>query len=85
MSAQITINAIYLFEFASKQEWINKAQSWFQNLELSAAEKTVCFDVHGNVLNVGADFSRADELETYPVKVYRLIRTTEAYADGLTF
>lgn len=71
-----SIRAEYLFEFTSKQQWINKAQSWFEPY-LSKAEKTVCLDTGGNVLTTGKDFADAEIIKTYPVKVYRLVRVSE--------
>jgi len=78
MSHINSIRAEYLFEFENIQQWINKAQSWFSPY-LSKAEKTVCLDKVGNVLTTGKDFADAEILQTYPVKVYRLIRVSEAY------
>jgi hypothetical protein len=80
MSHIQSIRAEFLFEFANKQEWINKAQSWFSPY-LSKAEKTICLDTGGNVLTTGKDFADAEVLETYPVKVYRLVRVSEVYAN----
>jgi hypothetical protein len=68
-----------LFEFSTKQQWVNKAQSWFAPY-LSKAEKTICLDTGGNVLTTGKDFADAEVLKTYPVKVYRLVRVSEVYA-----
>ncbi len=79
MSHIQSIRAEFLFEFSTKQEWINKAQSWFAPY-LSKAEKTICLDTGGNVLTTGKDFADADVLKTYPVKVYRLVRVSEVYA-----
>lgn len=76
---QITINAEPLFEFSSYAEWVNKAQGWFGNLNLSKAEKTVCIDPNGNILTVGADFKIADCRNLFPVKVFRLVRTSESF------
>ena len=80
MSHIQSIRAEFLFEFANKQEWINKAQSWFLPY-LSKAEKTICLDTGGNVLTTGKDFADAEVLKTYPVKVYRLVRVSEVYAN----
>ena len=78
MSHIQSIRAEYLFEFASKQQWINKAQSWFAPY-LSKAEKTICLDKAGNVLTTGKDFADAEIIQTYPVKVYRLVRVSEVF------
>mgnify|MGYP001810083329 CR=1 FL=1 len=76
MSHIQSIRATYLFEFTSKQQWINKAQSWFEPYT-SLAEKTICLDKNGNVLTTGKDFSDAEIVNSYPVKVYRLVRVSE--------
>lgn len=70
------IRAEFLFEFKSKQEWINNAQDWFEPYK-SNAQKTICLDTGGNVLTTGKDFADAEIIKTYPVKVYRLIRVSE--------
>lgn len=79
MSHIQSIGAEFLFEFANKQQWIDKAQSWFSPY-LSLAEKTICLDTGGDVLTTGKDFADAEVLQTYPVKVYRLVRVSEVYA-----
>lgn len=80
MSHIQSIRAEYLFEFSNKHQWINKAQSWFAPY-LDKQEKTICLDAGGNVLTTGKDFADAEVLKTYPVKVYRLIRVSEVYAN----
>lgn len=70
------IRAEYLFEFTSKQQWINKAQSWFAPY-MSKSEKTICLDRMGNCLTSGKDFADAEIIGTYPIKVYRLVRVSE--------
>ena len=76
MSHIQSIRAEYLFEFKSKQECINKAQIWFAPYS-SKAEKIICLDKGGNVLTTGKDFADAEIIQTYPVKVYRLVRVSE--------
>lgn len=73
------IRAEFLFEFANKQQWINKAQSWFAPYR-SLSEKVICLDTGGNVLTSGKDFAGAEVMKTYPVKVYRLVRVSEVFA-----
>lgn len=73
----ITINAEFLFEFTSKIHWINTAQETFLQQGLTNAEKTICIDKNGDACNIGLDFSYADKLDLFPIKVYRLIRTSE--------
>jgi hypothetical protein len=78
MSHIQSIRAEFIFEFTSKQQWINKAPQWFEPYS-SKAEKTICLDSGGNVLTTGKDFADAEVLKTYPVKVYRLVRVSEVY------
>lgn len=74
---QITINAEYLFEFKNFQQWTNTAQQCYKSLGSSLAIQTVCIDVQGNALTLGSDFIIAERSGNFPVKVYRLIRTSE--------
>jgi len=69
------IKAEFIFEFTSKEQWINKAQSWFEPYR-SLSEKTICLDKNGLVLTCGKDFADAEIIQSYPVKVYRLIRVS---------
>lgn len=79
---KITVNAEYLFEFDSKQQWINKAQSWFANTGLMVnSENLVCISKDGDVLTCGLDFTAAEVMDAYPVKVYRLYRTSNVISD----
>lgn len=71
-----SIQAEYLFEFTSRQHWINKGQSWFAPY-VSKKERTICLDSRGNCLTTGEDFKDAETINTYPVKVYRLVRVSE--------
>lgn len=71
----IQLQGEFLFEFSSKQHWINKAQSWFRPYK---GEEHICLDTNGNILTCGEDFRIAEERNLYPVKVYRLIRTAHA-------
>lgn len=58
-----------LFQFDSKQEWINKAQRiWKKNLV--RAEETILIDSHGRVCRIGKDFMSAETDNAYPIKVY---------------
>jgi hypothetical protein len=70
------IKTEYLFEFTSKEQWINKAQDWFAPYR-SLADKTICLDTRGYVLTTGKDFADAEITQSYPVKVYRLVRVSE--------
>jgi alpha-tubulin suppressor-like RCC1 family protein len=58
-----------LFSFSSKQEWINKAQSWFTQLGCPP-NHYICIDNAGRICTKGAEFMRATAENTYPITVY---------------
>ena len=58
-----------LFSFGSKQRWVNTAQWQWKQLGLRA-EDTLCIDQKGRVCLRGADFSRAERDEAYPIDVF---------------
>ena len=60
-----------LFEFASKQHWINKAQRIWKFHEVRAAD-TVCVDQLGRMCNIGKHFMDAELDNAYPIEVFRL-------------
>lgn len=68
---QITVNAEFLFELKSKQDWVNKVPRILPQ-KTRAAEQWLWIDKNGNVFELGADFMAAEKAETYPCKVYRL-------------
>jgi hypothetical protein len=60
-----------IFRFASKQEWINKAQSWFSVCEVNKSNY-IAVDATGIICRVGKQFMDAEKNESYPVVVYEL-------------
>lgn len=61
------------FRFTSFQEWVNKAQGWFQARIPEPARsqhRYVAIDTTGRVCLIGADFMRARDEGTFPVAVY---------------
>jgi hypothetical protein len=67
-------------QFTSKQEWINKAQSWltghpkYNNTEHGDTKgwrghhfTAMCFDSLGRRVRQGSDFQRAEDEGTFPV------------------
>ena len=58
-----------LFQFASKQDWINKAQRiWrFHGVR---AESTVCVDQQGRICTIGLHFMAAERDNAYPIEVF---------------
>jgi hypothetical protein len=72
----IEVQAEPLFELASKQDWINKVPGILPE-KTKRTETWIWLDKNGNTLHSGLDFSDAEELQAYPVKVYRLIPVHE--------
>lgn len=60
-----------LFEFESKQDWINQAQRIWRFHQVRA-EDTVCVDRLGRIVGWGAHFAAAERDDAYPIVVYRL-------------
>lgn len=63
-------------EFTSFEVWVTKARSWLGGIsgggtKYKKPEKVVCFDAKGRVCRRGADFMRARDEGTFPVKAYR--------------
>lgn len=71
----IQVNAEYLCTFKSFSQWVNKASSWIGRLPKN--EKIVCLDKNGNTVTGGEDFQFADKNDLFPVKAYRLLRSSE--------
>jgi hypothetical protein len=71
----IQVNAEYLCTFKSFIQWVNKSTSWIGGF--SKYEKIVCLDKNGNTLTGGEDFQFADKNDLFPVKAYRLLRSSE--------
>ncbi|MGK7896439.1 MAG: hypothetical protein AB4372_23185 [Xenococcus sp. (in: cyanobacteria)] len=65
---QVTINIDReLFRFKNKQEWVNKASSWYSTCGVDL-EDTIAVDSIGRVMRTGHHFAIAE----YPVIVYLL-------------
>ena len=60
-----------LFEFRSKQEWINKASRIWRFHQVRS-ENTICVDQLGRICNVGAHFMAAERDNAYPIEVFLL-------------
>jgi hypothetical protein len=60
-----------MFRFNSKQQWVNKAQSWFRECGVRRGHY-ICLDSIGRVCEKGLEFSRAETENTYPIVVYKL-------------
>ncbi|MCH8490227.1 MAG: hypothetical protein LAT81_09915 [Oceanicaulis sp.] len=68
---EIKIKGELLFELANKQQWINRVPQILPE-KTRNGEQWVWVDKNGNVFECGADFTAAEQAETYPCKVYRL-------------
>ena len=73
--SELSIKVEKMGQFDSKADWVHRAKMVF--IHRRPDEEWKCFDKHGNHVHVGEDFRVAEELETYPVGIYRLIRTAK--------
>jgi hypothetical protein len=78
----ITLNAQFLFELDSLEDWANRVPKILPD-KIRAAETWVWVDKNGNVFESGKDFMEAKEHATYPCRVYRLINV-DTWAKSLT-
>ena len=76
---QVKVNGELIIELKSKQDWINRCPRHLPE-KRRMSEQWVWVDIRGFVFHIGADFAIAEELNTYPCKVYRLISLEEAKA-----
>jgi hypothetical protein len=60
----------FLFEFHSFANWVNKASSRFRECGHRSAN-CICVDSAGRICLVGAQFMRARDEDTFPIKVYK--------------
>ena len=84
MSDQMTIQVRVkreLFQFNSKQDWINHAKHLFANCGVRQGFY-MSIDANGHVMHMGKCFMAAEKLNTYPVTVYEL-QTNWADADAV--
>lgn len=72
---KITLEAEHITTFHTFDEWVNKASSRIGGFRKE--QIIVCFDVNGNALTIGEDFMIARDKKLFPVKAYRLVRTSE--------
>ncbi len=74
MTEKIEINATLVFEIRNKNHWVNSFPGALPKLPMS--EKFIWVDRQGNTATCGEDFIDAEKLETYPIKIYWLSRTS---------
>jgi hypothetical protein len=67
----IEVRAELLFELASKDEWVRRVPQCLPK-KTRAGETWIWIDKNGDVFECGADFMAAEEMNTYPCKVFRL-------------
>ena len=60
-----------LFEFRSKQDWINRARRMWRMHETNP-QHTVCVDQLGRICEWGKHFADAERDNAYPIEVFRL-------------
>lgn len=65
-----------IIELRSLQDWVNKCPNRLPAKQ-RAGEQWLWLDAKGYILTCGEDFQAAEKKATYPVKVYRLKRTSD--------
>lgn len=71
----IQLEAEHVTTFHSFSEWVNKASSRIGGFPRT--QQIICVDINGNTLTCGEDFMSARDNDKFPVKAYRLVRTSE--------
>lgn len=74
----IQIKAEFLFELASKREWVNSVPNILPE-KTRVGEQLIWIDKNGCVFEKGADFMAAEENATYPCKVYRPVSVSQEF------
>ena len=77
---KVKYNAELILTLNSKQEWVNRIPDELP--EKRKAEQRVWLDANDNCLAIGEDFSAAELVNSYPVRVYSLQRVAEAAEKG---
>lgn len=67
----IQVNGELLFTLKSKRDWINRVPKILPE-KTRGGEQWLWIDKNGDVFEGGVDFMAAEEVNTYPCKVYRL-------------
>jgi hypothetical protein len=60
----------------SKRAWVNRVPQCLP--EKTKAQQLIWIDANNNCLTIGEDFAAAEEMKSYPVRVYRVYRVAEA-------
>ena len=61
-----------IFRFTSFSQWVNKAASWFRGAQLRDGYGYVCVDAKGRICQVGREFMRARDEDSFPIIVYSI-------------
>lgn len=75
MDTKIVVTGELILELTSRQDWFNRIPRALP--EKRADEQWIWVDRYGNVLTVGKDFVAAEKMKSYPVKIFRLQRSSE--------
>jgi hypothetical protein len=69
---EVTVKAEFLFELKSMTQWVTKVPDILPE-KIRAGETWIWVDKDGYVFEKGADFMKAEDINSYPCKVYRTI------------
>jgi len=73
---KITFNGELLLTLTCKRDWINQVPNRLP--KMSQSERLVFLDANGNCASIGLDFQAAEQKQSYPIKVYRMLRISES-------
>jgi hypothetical protein len=73
---KVTVNAELIIILDSKNEWIRKIPNMLPQKKYYK-EDFLWVDKNDNQLVMGEDFSAAEEMDSYPVRVYRMQRVID--------
>lgn len=76
-----SFNGELILTLNSKNDWVRKVPEWLP--EKREAEVRVWLDENDNCLAMGVDFMEAENIKSYPVRVYSLRRVAEYTKDGV--
>jgi hypothetical protein len=78
MIENINVKGELILTLESKQDWIEMVPKCLP-AKIRSVETWLWVDTKGNILRIGEDFEAASNLESYPVRVYRLQRAAEEW------
>jgi hypothetical protein len=73
----IQVKGELLLTLKSKEDWVNRIPRHLPD-KTRGSEQWLWVDKNGNTFECGEDFMIAEEIESYPCKVYRLCSVTIA-------